>query len=104
MALDFVKEVEYVARLARLDLKPEEKKKMAGQLSDILETARQVQELDTSGVEPTSHVINLPAVLRDDEVKPSLPVRKVLENAPLQENDFFRVPRITVSEGEKYLR
>ncbi len=98
MSVDFSKEVDYVAHLARLPLEPAEKKRMAGQLSDILKTARRIQELDTTGIEPTSHVFDLPAVLRDDVNRPSLHLSKVLQNAPRQEKGFIRVPRITASE------
>ncbi len=97
MAIDFSREVDYVARLARLDLEPEEKELMAEQLGNILETARRVQELDTSTVEPTSHVTSLPALLREDQTRPSLPLNRVLQNAPWRQKDFFRVPRITAS-------
>ncbi len=100
MDIDFSKEVDYVARLARLTLEPDEKERMAGQLSDILDTARQIQELDTSGIEPTSHVIDLPAVLREDETRPSLTLNYVLQNAPRRQKDFFRVPSITSNESE----
>ncbi len=95
MADDFSKEVEHVARLARLKLDPEEKAVMAGQLSSILKTAQKVRELDTTGVEPTSHVITVPAVMREDETGASLPLNRVLQNAPGRQKDFFRVPRIT---------
>jgi len=98
MNIDFSKEVDYVAHLARLSLEPKEKERMADQLSDILQTARRIQELDTSGVEPTSHVLNLPAVLRDDVTEPSLPLSRVLQNTPRCENNFVRVPKITVQE------
>jgi aspartyl-tRNA(Asn)/glutamyl-tRNA(Gln) amidotransferase subunit C len=101
MAIDFGKEVDYVARLARLALDPAEKARMAGQLSDILETARRVQELDTAGVEPTSHVISLPVAFREDEVRPSLPLNRVLQNAPRRQQDFFRVPRIAEGDQEE---
>ena len=100
MAIDFSKEVDYVAQLARLSLDPAEKKRMAGQLSEILETARRVQELDTAGVEPTAHVVSLPVAFREDEVKPSLPLNRVLQNAPHRQQDFFYVPRITAEEHE----
>jgi len=101
MVIDFRKEVDYVARLARLTLEPDEKLKMAGQLSDILETARRIQELDTDGIEPTSHVIDLPAVMREDVTRPSLPLNRVLQNASRRQKDFFRVPSITVTgQGE----
>lgn len=94
MAIDFSKEVDYVARLARLTLDSEEKKLMAGQLSEILDTARRIQELDTTAVEPTSHVVNLPAVLREDVTRPSLTLNRVLQNAPRRQKQFFRVPSI----------
>lgn len=100
MAVDFSKDVDYVARLARLDLDPGEKKVMALQLGSILETARRVQELDTSAVEPTAHVVSLPALLREDETGPSLPREEALQNAPRVEKGFFRVPRITAADKE----
>jgi aspartyl-tRNA(Asn)/glutamyl-tRNA(Gln) amidotransferase subunit C len=102
MTVDFSKEVDYVARLARLTLKKEEKELMAAQLSDILDVARRVQELDTTGVEPTSHVISLPTLLRDDATGPSLPLNRVLQNAPRRQQDFFRVPGITAAEPDNH--
>ncbi len=98
MPVDFGKEVDYVARLARLSLEPGEKERMAGQLSEILETARRIQELDTTDVEPTSHVTELPAVLREDRIKLSLPLNRALQNSPRREKGFVKVPRITASE------
>ncbi len=100
MVIDFKKDVDYVARLARLHLSPEEKECMAGQLSEILETACRVQELDTTGVEPTSHLVSLPTVFREDLIRASLPLNRVLQNAPKREKDFFRVPRIAEAEQE----
>lgn len=99
MAVDFSREVDYVARLARLTLSAEEKVKMTGQLSSILDIARRVQELNTDGVEPTSHVISMSAVLRDDLIRPSLARVKALQNAPQRKEDYFRVPSIT-SDGQ----
>jgi aspartyl-tRNA(Asn)/glutamyl-tRNA(Gln) amidotransferase subunit C len=96
--IDFSKEVDYVANLARLSLEPEEKELMAGQLSSILDNAQKIQELNTDGVEPTSHVTELPAVLRDDENKTSLKLNRALQNAPLRQKDYFRVPSITSSD------
>ncbi len=100
MAIDFRKDVEHVAKLARLELTKTEKETMAGQLSDILDTARRIQELDTEGIEPTSHVIDFPATMREDEVGASLPLNRVLQNAPKRDNDFFRVPRIAKSGND----
>ncbi|MEW5785448.1 MAG: Asp-tRNA(Asn)/Glu-tRNA(Gln) amidotransferase subunit GatC [Bacillota bacterium] len=101
MTIDFGKEVDYVARLARLRLSDAEKGRMAGQLSDILETARRVQELNTENVAPTSHVISLPTAFREDVVEASLPLNRVLQNAPAREKDFFRVPRIADGEQDE---
>ncbi|MCD5397907.1 Asp-tRNA(Asn)/Glu-tRNA(Gln) amidotransferase subunit GatC [candidate division NPL-UPA2 bacterium] len=88
------KEVEHVAKLARLRLTDEEKNKFGKQLSRILEYVEKLNELDTEKVEPTSHVVSLPNVLREDEVKPSLPVEDVLSNAPDKKGNYFKVPRI----------
>lgn len=101
MAVDFNAEVDYVARLARLFLEPDEKKRMAGQLSDILKTARRIQELDTTGVEPTSHVTEVPAVLRADQVKPSLPLNRIMQNVPRRDKEYLKVPRIADLEQEQ---
>jgi aspartyl-tRNA(Asn)/glutamyl-tRNA(Gln) amidotransferase subunit C len=87
-------EVEHVARLARLDLSPEEKERMRGQLDAILSYIEQLRRVDTTGVEPTAHVLPLVNVLRDDEVRPSYPVDAMLANAPEPEDGQFRVPRI----------
>ena len=102
MAVDFSKEVEYLSRLARLYLTPEEKERMAGQLSEILKTAQLVQNLDTSGIEPTSHVVSLKVAFREDQVSSSLPLSCALQNAPRRENSYFRVPQIAALEqGEE---
>jgi aspartyl-tRNA(Asn)/glutamyl-tRNA(Gln) amidotransferase subunit C len=87
-------EVEHVARLARLDLAPDEKERMRGQLDAILGYVEQLRRVDTTGVEPTAHVLPLVNVLREDEVRPSYPVEAVLANAPEAEDGQFRVPRI----------
>lgn len=86
--------VDHVARLARLDLSGEEAVKMQDQLGDILGYIGLLDELDLSDVPPTSHVIDIVNVMRDDDVKPSLPVEKGLANAPAREGTMFKVPRI----------
>jgi aspartyl-tRNA(Asn)/glutamyl-tRNA(Gln) amidotransferase subunit C len=86
--------VDHVARLARLDLSEEETARMQSQLGDILGYIGLLDELDLSDVPPTSHVIDMVNVMRDDEVKPSLPVEKGLANAPAKEGTTFKVPRI----------
>ena len=74
--------VDHVARLARLDLTGEEAERMQAQLADILGYIGLLDELDLADVPPTSHVIEMVNVMRDDEVKPSLPGEKGLANAP----------------------
>jgi aspartyl-tRNA(Asn)/glutamyl-tRNA(Gln) amidotransferase subunit C len=87
-------EVEHVARLARLDLSPAEKERMRGQLDVILGYIEKLRAVDVEGVPPTSHVLPLVNVMRDDEVRPSYPADAMLANAPDPEADSFRVPRI----------
>ena len=94
MTADLTREVEHIARLARLELTEDEKIEMAGLLSSVLDTARKIQEIDTTGVEPTAHVIDLEAAFREDVVKPSLYLNRVLQNAPRRNKSYFYVPRI----------
>jgi aspartyl-tRNA(Asn)/glutamyl-tRNA(Gln) amidotransferase subunit C len=88
------REVEHVARLARLELTEEEKERMTSQLDSILAYIDKLNQLDTSTVEPTTTVIPMVSVMRDDDVRPSLKQDEVLANAPDREDAFFRVPRI----------
>lgn len=87
-------EVEHVARLARLALSEEEREKMRAQLDAILTYIDKLNELDTSQVEPTSHVIPMTNVFREDKVRPSLSQEQALANAPDRQEALFRVPRI----------
>jgi len=89
-----IKDVEYVARLARLKLTQDEKEKYARQLGDILNYINKLNELDTSKVEPTSHVISLSNVFREDKVRESLPAEEILSNAPQKSRGFFRVKKV----------
>jgi aspartyl-tRNA(Asn)/glutamyl-tRNA(Gln) amidotransferase subunit C len=87
-------QVEYVARLARLVLRPEEKRRFTEQLSAILTYMEQLNQVPTDGVEPTSHVLDLVNVFRDDTVRQTIPVEEALANAPEVMHDYFVVPRI----------
>ena len=87
-------DVEHVAELARLALTSAEKEQFIVQLNDILTYFGKLDELDTSDVEPTSHVIPMANVLRDDAERPSLDRTMVLRNAPEESHFFFKVPRI----------
>lgn len=87
-------EVEHIAMLARLGLTEEEKTTFEAQLSSILDYMRALSDVDTSNIPPTAQVIPLKNVMRPDETRPSLPVDRVLANAPDREGDFFRVPPV----------
>jgi aspartyl-tRNA(Asn)/glutamyl-tRNA(Gln) amidotransferase subunit C len=89
-----MQDVEHVARLARLELTPEEKEKFTGQLNAILKYMDKLNELNTDGVEPTSHVLPLVNVMREDEPRPSWPIEQVLKNAPDEEDGQFKVPAV----------
>ncbi|WP_153126364.1 Asp-tRNA(Asn)/Glu-tRNA(Gln) amidotransferase subunit GatC [Peribacillus tepidiphilus] len=89
-----LEQVKHVAHLARLAITEEEAEKFTKQLADIIEFAEQLNELDTSSVEPTSHVLDMKNVLREDIAKKGLPVEEVLKNAPDHKDGQFRVPSI----------
>jgi aspartyl-tRNA(Asn)/glutamyl-tRNA(Gln) amidotransferase subunit C len=87
-------DIEYVAQLARIELDVKQQKKLAKQLADILGYIEKLKELDVASVEPLSHVFPLKNVFRQDRLSPSLPVDKVLANAPSKGEGSFKVPRI----------
>ena len=89
-----LKDVEHVARLARLELSEADKERMRRELDSILSYIDKLRALDTEGVEPTSHAIPMTNVMRDDMPRPSLPQEDMLANAPERSGEFFRVPRI----------
>ncbi len=88
------KDVEHVALLSRLELSDQELDKYTEQLDAILEYIDVLNQVDTSGVEPMAHVLDLRNVMRPDVVLPSLPREAALQNAPEPENGFFKVPKI----------
>ncbi|MBA2428872.1 MAG: Asp-tRNA(Asn)/Glu-tRNA(Gln) amidotransferase subunit GatC [Thermoleophilaceae bacterium] len=85
-------EVLHVARLARLSLSDEEVARMSGELSHVLEHVERIGELDLEGVAPTSHVVALENVLREDEPRPSIDRDRALAPAPDHSAGGFRVP------------
>ncbi|HXV28453.1 MAG TPA: Asp-tRNA(Asn)/Glu-tRNA(Gln) amidotransferase subunit GatC [bacterium] len=91
-------EIEKIAELARLNLKPEEKKKLEKDLESILAYVEKLNALDTSQIEPTSHVLNIENVFRKDEVKLSDVRDAALKHAPHAEGKFFKVPKIVDKE------
>ena len=87
-------EIEHVAQLARLSFDQSEIENFNRQLNDILGYISKLEELDTSRVKPTTHAMELTNAFREDEVKPSLPVKKILSNAPERKEGEFVVPKI----------
>ncbi|MDQ6745248.1 MAG: Asp-tRNA(Asn)/Glu-tRNA(Gln) amidotransferase subunit GatC [Actinomycetota bacterium] len=85
-------QVLHVARLARLELTDSEVQRMAQELSHVLDHIEKIGELDLTGVAPTSHVIDVPGVLRPDEPHQSLPVAVALAGAPEPVPGGFGVP------------
>ena len=87
-------DVAYVARLARLDLTPDETARFQGQLEQIVGYVRQIEQLDVAGVEPTSHAVAVTNVMRPDVPRPGVAHDAVMANAPESLDGHFRVPRI----------
>ena len=87
-------DIEHIASLARLHLTEGEKDLFGLQLSSILDYMEKLNELDTIDVEPTSHVLPLNNVMRDDVSGPSIQREDALMNAPDHTDKFFRVPKI----------
>jgi len=89
-----LKDVEHVAKLARLELSDAEKNRFTEQMNAILKYAEKLNELNTEGVEPTTHVLPVMNVMREDKARPSWPLEEVLANAPEEEDGQFRVPAV----------
>jgi aspartyl-tRNA(Asn)/glutamyl-tRNA(Gln) amidotransferase subunit C len=87
-------QIQHIAVLSRLNLSEEEKYLFGSQLSSILDYMDQLNELDTRETEPTSHVLSLSNVMRDDIPASSLPREEALKNAPSRSENFYRVPKI----------
>lgn len=87
-------DVEHIAMLARLRLGDEEKELYRLQLSDILTYVQKLDELEIENVEPTSHVIPIRNVFREDTPGSSLPREEALRNAPQASEAFYQVPKI----------
>jgi aspartyl-tRNA(Asn)/glutamyl-tRNA(Gln) amidotransferase subunit C len=87
-------DVNYLARLARLEVTPEEVEIFGGQLGRILNHVEQMNKLDISGIEPTAHAITVFDVIREDGITESLPKETILGNAPRSANGLFVVPQV----------
>ena len=84
-------EVRHIAALARVGMTDGEIERMRDEMSHILESFDVLRQVDTEGVEPTGHSVDLDSVMRDDEVAESTPLEDVLANAPRREGDWVRV-------------
>lgn len=87
-------EVEKVALLGRLRLSEAELQTMTSQMGDILGYVELLDELDTDGVEPMVHALEVHDVFRDDSVRESLPREQALANAPDADEECYRVPAV----------
>ncbi|MGD8563556.1 MAG: Asp-tRNA(Asn)/Glu-tRNA(Gln) amidotransferase subunit GatC [Desulfarculaceae bacterium] len=87
-------EVTHVARLARLNLREDQIEKFTGQLNDILDAMQKLNELNTDGVPPSSHALDLTGALREDKATSSLERESSLSNAPESDGESFIVPRV----------
>ncbi len=87
-------DVAHVAHLARLGLTADELTRLESQLNHIVDQYAKLAELDTEAIPPTAQPIELENSLRDDVVRPSVPVEEALRNAPTREGDFIVVPAI----------
>lgn len=87
-------DVSHVAKLANLPLKTDEENKFEKQLAETLDYIKQLEEINTENVEPTSQVTGLENVTREDKITPSLTQEEVLSNAKSQHNGFIKVPVI----------
>lgn len=87
-------DVEKVSLLARLQLSDAQLDAMTEQLGRIVQYVEQLDELDTSDVEPMAHAIELSNVFADDAARPSLPREQALSNAPKHDDECYRVPAV----------
>jgi aspartyl-tRNA(Asn)/glutamyl-tRNA(Gln) amidotransferase subunit C len=86
--------VKYITNLARIELETQELEKISGQLQDIVNFIDTLKKVNIDAVKPTSHILPLQNVLREDTLCASLPIDKALENAPDRKDSFFGVPKV----------
>lgn len=87
-------DVKHVARLARLALTPEERENVRRQMEQILDYMKNLEKFDTSQTPPTSHVVPLKNVWREDVAQPFKDTESILSNAPDREENFFKVNKV----------
>lgn len=87
-------EVQHVAHLARLAMTEEETEKYQKELNELIDLAKKLNEVDTEGVKPTTHVLHVQNVFREDKRRPSPDLDKALKNAPEHQDGQFKVPSV----------
>ena len=87
-------DIDKIAKLAKLNLSDDERKKFVSQLGDIISYVEKLGELDTTAVEPLAHVNELTNVSREDTSRPSLDENDVFKNSPQHDNEHFLVPKV----------
>ena len=84
-------EIRHLSLLCRVAMSDDDVEVMREQMSNILNNISILNRVDTEGIEPTGHSVDLVSVMRDDEVQPSTDIEDILANAPTREGDFIRV-------------
>ena len=88
------KDIENVAVLSRLSIPEEDQEQTIQDLDEILTYMDNLQSVPTDDVKPTTYTLPIQNVFREDEVRETLPREAALQNAPLRENGYFKVPRV----------
>lgn len=88
-------ELRHIALLSRLELSDDEADLYTQHIGEILDYVEKLNELDVTGVEPTSHAVPMQNVMREDVIEPGLEIEESLKNAAEKEGRYFRVPRVT---------
>jgi aspartyl-tRNA(Asn)/glutamyl-tRNA(Gln) amidotransferase subunit C len=89
-----IETVKYTAHLARIELEARELEKISGELQNIVNFIDTLKKVDIDAIKPTSHILPLQNILREDTLFASLPIDKALENAPDRKDSFFGVPKV----------
>ena len=87
-------DIDTVASLSRLNIRDDEVDGVMGQLDKFLTYVDNLKRVDTTDIEPTTYALKMQNVFREDVVKPSLQREAALSNAPLQDDGYFKVPRV----------
>lgn len=93
MAVD-IKTVERLATLAKLEFSDEEKQAFVQDMNRMLDFVKELEKVDTEGVEPLIYMLEEEAVLRKDDVRQNITQEQALRNAPESDTDFIKVPKV----------